>query len=51
MSVQKLETLTNNPGLLLRAKLALKAVHQWNTDLKFNYYPSLVESASMSQNN
>ena len=40
MSVQRLETLTNDPELLLRAKLALKAVHQWNNDTNFKYHPS-----------
>ena len=40
MPVQRLETLTSDPELLLCAKLALKAVHEWNNDPKFKYHPS-----------
>ena len=36
---KRLETLTQDPKLLKRAKLALKAVHEWNTDPNFKYNP------------
>lgn len=39
MAIQKLEDLTTDSELLLRAKLALKVVHEWATDIKFKYNP------------
>ena len=43
MSVKRLETLIENLELLSRAKLALKAVHQWNTRPEYKYYPNAGE--------
>ena len=40
MPVPRLETLTTDPKLLLRAKLALKAVHDFNTNILFQWDPS-----------
>ena len=39
MVVQRLEALTSNPELLAWAKLALRAVHEWNTT-EGGYRPS-----------
>ena len=39
MSVQRLEALTTDPELLLRAKLALKAVHEFTSHPKAGFLP------------
>ena len=39
MPVPRLETLTKDSEQLLRAKLALKAVHEWTTHPKGRFIP------------